>query len=65
MSQAILNALGHARRAHLANVLLVQTTPRKNLPEDADRAEKTVAQLQRQVAEIDDQIQRITGRAAK
>jgi len=64
MSQTLLKELEQARRLHLANVSLVQNAPRKFLPEDAARAEATIAQLRKQVAVINDQIQRITGRAA-
>ncbi|PKM30206.1 MAG: hypothetical protein CVV07_07245 [Gammaproteobacteria bacterium HGW-Gammaproteobacteria-11] len=60
----MITALRQQRAAHLANVQQVQNSPRKFIPQDADRAERTIATLNNQIAEIDGQIRRLEGRPA-
>ena len=64
MNASVCNALQAKRRAHLANVQLLEATLTNLAPDDADRARRTIAHLKGQISRINDQLRRPAPRTA-
>tara|TARA_R110000764_G_scaffold2641_4_gene11454 strand:- start:8968 stop:9162 length:195 start_codon:yes stop_codon:yes gene_type:complete len=64
MNAYVMQALSAQRRAHLANVALIEATIPDLEPNAAARAHRTRANLQRQIGQIDAQMLRNNQRAA-